>query len=180
MGCSVFSQTPNNTKKYVGKSFWTKFVLPTDSDCKIKIAPDDIVTDDNYCKYTNHLETNTKIKLKKLSSSKGWKKLTFEDSDKYEFSIYLQDNSKNDFQKSFDLAFSKKKLADDEAYRTCPEKTKLEVIKKLGIPSTISRKGRNEIWDFEVGWAVGFNACGFDAMTIEIVDGFIKQIGGIV
>ena len=96
-GCSVFSQTNLKPKSLVGKFYWTKFVLPTDSDCKIKIAPDDIVTDNNFCKYTNHLETNTKIKLKRLSSSKGWKKLTFEDSDKYEFKIYLRDNSKNDF-----------------------------------------------------------------------------------
>ncbi len=177
---TIFSQNNFDKKLLVGRSFWTKFTLATESECEIKISPTDIITNNEYCKFDVHLETNTKITLKRIVNYRTWAKLVFEDTDKTDFKIYLKNNSKRNFRRSFNLAFSRKEISEDAVYHICPEKNKIEVIKNLGFPTSIRRNGKNEEWYFDPGWIGGPTVCGYDAMTIKMKAGVITQISGIV
>ena len=99
--CSVFSQTNFNTKLLVGKFYWTKIILAREGNCKIEITPNDISPNQKYCNFQNHLEANSKIKLKESTYQKQWAKLTFVNENKIDFVVFLKNDSKQDFQKSF-------------------------------------------------------------------------------
>lgn len=179
LSSSIISQTNINKNIFVGKSYWTKFVLATFSDCRIEITPDNISPNQGNCKFQIHLEANSKIKLKKIIYQKQWAKLIFDDKGNYEFEIFLKSDSKINLQKSFDLAFSKKSVSDDRITPSCNVKTRLDVIRKNGFPSEIYRKGKSETWIFDVGW-IGGQFCGYDATHIEIKNGIVTDISGIV
>jgi hypothetical protein len=175
---NIFSQTKIDKKRFVGKSFWTKFVLATDSDCKIRIAPRDISPGAEICSFIAHIKANTEIKLKQLADEKDWAKLTFEVNTE-EFDLFLKNGSKKDFHESFDLALSSKKISEEDVSPSCSVQSKLDIIKKMGIPSRISRTGESEKWTFGVGWIGGY-PCGFDETYIEIKKDKVVGMSGII
>lgn len=174
-----FSQTKIDKKKLVGKSFRTKFVLATDGDCRIEITPNDLSSDQEYCEFVSHIKSNTKLKLKDFSDEKNWAKLVFEvEGENDEFEIFLKNDSKRSFQKSFKLAFSDRKISDDVVFPSCDGKNKLDIIRKMGFPSKISReREQKEKWTFDPGWIGGF-PCSYDVTYIEMQNGKVVSVSG--
>ncbi len=177
---SAFSQTKIKTEKFVGMSYWTKFVLATEGNCKIEITPTDISPSEEICVFSAHLKTDTKIKLLELSDEKNWAKLKFQTADKREFDVYLKNDSRKTFHKSFKLAFSKNKRFKEDYYPYDNSlDTKLDLIKNLGFPTSISRDKENEKWTFGADW-VYFDFYNYDETYIYLENDKVTKINGII
>lgn len=177
LSASAFSQTGIDKNKFVGKTFWTKFVLATLSDCKIEITPDDLSPSENFCHFYEHLEPNTAIKLKALTDEKDWARLTFEVKGD-EFEVFIKNDTKRNFRKSFALAFSKQKLSGEKIYGECisgkrDAKTPRDVIRKMGFPSKIGRDEVDELWTFTPRIQ---GDCGGDITYVRIKNGQVTQV----
>lgn len=182
-GWQIFAQTVINKKKYIGKTFWTKFILATEAagdGCRIEITPRDFSPSAKSCNFYLHLNADTPVFLKDISEEKGWAKLVFEDKNGgEEFQVFLQNVSKAAFRNSFELAFSDRKISDAEIYVSCNLKTKRDLLKKVGFPSSISRTDGGETWTFDAGWSQ-FSFCGCDVTYIEIKNNRVTGISGLI
>jgi hypothetical protein len=167
-------------KNIIPSVFWTKFPLPRVSECKIRITSNDISPDEEFCRFLGHISKGTKITLKRVSQERGWTKLilrTEEEDD--DFEVFLKSDTKANLKKSFDLAFSRKEIEGDSHFCDCYQKTKLDLIKCKGFPSTITRENGEEIFYFDYGFIGG--QCGsFDISTVRIKNGKIIMVGGQV
>lgn len=177
LSSAAFSQTKINKNKFIGKSFWTKFVFATRSDCKIEITPDDLSPSEKFCRFYDHLEPNTALKLKNLTDEKDWARLTFEFNDN-EFVVFIKNDTKRNFQKSFEMFFSKKKISEGEVFSDCVSrkrdaKTTRDVIRKMGFPSKIGRDEIDELWTFSPRVQVD---CGGDVTYIRIKNGQVTEV----
>ncbi|HEV7645882.1 MAG TPA: hypothetical protein VGO50_18225 [Pyrinomonadaceae bacterium] len=178
-GFSAFSHSNVKEFKYGPKIFWTKTILAASSDCKIRVDQNGIVSEMKRCDFDGHVSKGQKVTLKRSVKQKGWMKLFLEDdSGKKEFQIFVKNDTKQGFSRIFNMLFAQKETGNERVECPAEGETKLQILKKIGFPDSITNEGNKEWFNYTVNHTGGPVCGGFDSSTIELEKGRIVRISG--
>ena len=161
--------------------FFTRIALPdTASGCRIEISANEISPSARDCEFTVPFGAGAEVRLLKQTPRGKWMKLKLSAKENWTFEIYVDNSSRRRFLDTFNLILSRTER--DAHSLPCDAKTKREVIRSVGIPTTIERKGKEETWHYGIDHpSIGRpGICGFDASSIEFRGKRVLGIGGII
>lgn len=161
----------------VGRHYWTKTVLATNSTCKLRIGYGSFSPGESNCSYTGHIAANTKILLKSVTSSGGWRKLDLLDEHGKTFSIEISHRNKTLYEQIFGDFFGER--AGDDYEPTCKGKVLKDFLFSVGFPDQLSRKAKTEEWNLSPNH-LSVQSCGFDMANLKFVEGNLESITGSI
>lgn len=129
------------TDKYISKTFWLRHNLVLSGE--VKVYPNNIEFEASDGKIVNRGE---KVKIESIKTEKDFSKVVFSAKDST-YELLVQSNSKNNFKKSFALAFSPKPIKESLIKYYCASKmrTKTDVLRCYGFPLDIEVKEENGV-----------------------------------
>lgn len=180
----TFAQTSLVKDSVINKEFWLKIPLPSDSECKIIISEQGILSPKDFCEYIYDtavempVSNGTKIKI--LGFKKRPKNVEIKFSkvgDSFTTQIHLRSDAEN-LDKLFETVFSDKAVEEADDSMCKQGSSKMQILQCWGFPSSITKKGKREIYRY--GLEFGGKIHGFDMATVEIEDNIVVSISGIV
>lgn len=181
---SVYARSTDRSKVSLSEPYWIKYSLIYLPGCQPKVFPDNIIFTDGPCSddaYSGKIfQRGTRVKINSVIRGEGFAKVRFGYPDyKTEYEVLLKYDSSKSFNRSFALLFSKDKVPHE--YR-CPNEltTKQQVIRCLGYPISITKKGDVERY-FYILEFVGPNPfSSYDGFWVEIKDDKFKGVTGYI
>ncbi|HZH31124.1 MAG TPA: hypothetical protein VEY11_10210 [Pyrinomonadaceae bacterium] len=171
----------------LSKPYWLNHNLIFLKGCRPLVSPHNITFTEGDCDIDANsgkiFSRATKVKIYSVTSSKGFAAVRFRHWPEIyeldtEYEILLRSDSAKNFNRSFRLLFSERDVTDDQRPE-CPDelKTKAQVIKCMGFPLSVTRRGGMEKYSYIMEFA-GFSYLGYDGWTVELKRNNVINVWG--
>ncbi|CAN5470021.1 hypothetical protein BH20ACI1_BH20ACI1_20520 [soil metagenome] len=172
----VFGQSNLKVDKYISKTFWLRHNLVLSGE--VKVYPNNIEFEETDGKIVNRGEM---VKIKSIKREQDFSKVKFSAKDST-YELLVQSNSKKNFQKSFELAFSPKPIKESLVNWYCESKmkTKADLLKCYGFPLRIDKDEENNVEIFHYTCWFLNHCSSLDTYEIKIKNGKIVDITGLI